>query len=152
MGKNRREKTKNKDFLGSLLFKYKYKYAFLITWRPAELHVWLGPYKEYGTSQQGPRMLLASHSQDGAAQPLQGEGPLSERHREGHAGTGGQEPHIGSVSGHLRARKSYLRALNEWSRPFTTKFQVKSPRLQCCKTWALCLHIMACKRSIAKVF
>lgn len=33
-------------------------------------------------------MLLTSHSQDGAAQPLQGEGPLSERHREGHTGMG----------------------------------------------------------------
>lgn len=35
-------------------------------------------------------MPIASNSQDGAAQPLQGEGPLSERHREGHAGTGAE--------------------------------------------------------------
>lgn len=44
-------------------------------------------------------MPLTPNSQDGAAQSLQGEGPLSERHREGHTGT---------VSGCLRAWKSQL--------------------------------------------
>ncbi len=56
----------------------------------AELHVWSRPYEKWGTGQQEPRMPLASNSQDGAAHPLQGEGPLSERHREGHAGTGAE--------------------------------------------------------------
>lgn len=33
-------------------------------------------------------MPITSNSKNGAAQPLQGEGPTSERHREGHTGTG----------------------------------------------------------------
>lgn len=64
--------------------KYESKYIILITCRQAELHVWLGPYEEWGTSQQGPRMPLTCNSEDG---------PLSERHREGHAGTGSRTSH-----------------------------------------------------------